>query len=184
MESRELVTGFGTGPDWETFQRVWKRVMPEEKNSPIQVALPPEQQKNNGCAASENRPQNVELEELIKQLCAGISRVEGLAGRAGVLPIWTLLYRQRAQNLRQLSTLYFLRTGKRYACPRTHSGERVEVDQMLRREYLWEERWLQYCTGWGEGTPREEERRLSRELFQQAVQRQQKIRQVLERLGG
>lgn len=183
MEPKEFITGFGAGPDWETFQRVWKRVMPDEKNSPIQVAPLPEREKKASHTTQESKPQIVELEELLKQVCAGVSRVEGTAGRKGTLPVWTLLYRQRAQNLRQLSALYFLQTGKRYACPRTYRGERMEMDRMLRQEYLWEERWAQNCTRWGEGTSREEERRLSRELFQQAVQRQKKIRQALEYLG-
>ena len=184
MESREFITGFGTGPDWETFQRVWKRVMPDEKNSLIQVAPPPKGKENEDRPAGGRKTQTVQLEELLKQICAGVKRVEGVAGRTGALPVWSALYRQRAQNLRQLGALYFLRTGKRYTCPQMHSGERMEIDQMLRREYLWEERWVQYCAEWGKETPREEERRLSRELVQQAVQRQQRIRQALERLGG
>lgn len=184
MQSREILTGFGTGPDWETFQRVWKRVMPDEKNSPIQVAAPPEGRGKKEHTIPENTTQTVELEEMMKQLCTGVNRVEKLADRAGSLPVWAFLYRQRAKNLRQLATLYFLRTGKHYACPRKHSGERMETDRMLRREYLWEEHWVQQCSAWGKQTVREEEQRLSRELLQQAGQRQQKIRQALEHLGG
>ena len=183
MEPREFITGFGTGPDWETFQRVWKRVMPDEKHSLIQVAEQPKKQNGTGHTTQEREPEAVNLEELLRQLCAGVNRVERLAGRTGMLPIWTLLYRQRSQNLKQLSTLYFLQTGKRYACPRIHNTERMEMDRMLRREYLWEERWGQYCAGWGEQITGKEVQRVSRELCQQAAQRQQKIRQALESFG-
>ena len=183
MESSQAMTGFGVGPDWETFQRVWKRVMPNEENSPVQVRRQP------GETVSQKRPESEKpkpenpLEELMRWLCTGVVRSERMAGRPGGPAIWKLLYQQRRQTMRQFGTLYFLHTGKRYSCGEYPSRERWGMDQMLRQEYLWEKRWEELCDPVIRQKEQGELAGLCVQAVQQSRQRREKIRQTLEGLA-
>ena len=182
MQSNKPMAGFGVGPDWETFQRVWKRVMPNEEHSPIQVRTRPAEEP---CKPEQIPPKmdlEGELKELMQWLCAGVSRAEEEARQPGALPLCHLLYQQRRQAMRRFGAVFFLQTGKRFSCARASRKGRMERDQMLRQEYLWERQWEEFCRRGAEYADQVELAHLCREQIRQAAQRKEKIRQTLEQM--
>ena len=183
MQENKPMAGFGVGPDWETFQRVWKRVMPNEENSPVQVRTQPEERMPPPMQPlpEQSEPEK-RLEEMMGWLWAGVRRAGRMTGQPGGLSIWNMLYQQRRQALRQFGTMYFLQVGKRYSGKGKIQESGMDLDQMLRQEYLWENRWQELCHGYDRKPGKRELERLCAEELERSRQRAEKIRQTLERM--
>ena len=171
-------------PDQETFERVWKRVMPDQSLSPVEAG----EAAGGGTQAPENASSGEDgalLARLTEQLRGALPGAQSLARRMGgrSRPLADLPGdRQRA--LRRLSALYFLLTGLRPAArPSLPPREPISLSQALREQYLWEREWGRACLA-GAGSARDGEvRELLEELARDSALRRRAIRDALERTG-
>ena len=171
-------------PDRETFERVWKRVMPDQSLSPVEAG----EAAGGGTQAPENASSGEDgalLARLTEQLRGALPGAQSLARRMGgrSRPLADLPGdRQRA--LRRLSALYFLLTGLRPAArPSLPPREPISLSQALREQYLWEREWGRACLA-GAGSARDGEvRELLEELARDSALRRWAIRDALERTG-
>lgn len=189
--------------DPEAFRRVWARVMPDQKNSPIVVKpsegypapTPPADVPPSGPeiqpepttatsdpkigAKAENGGQD--LRQLIDLAEEGAEAAQTLARRAGsgAGPL-SGLTADHKRALRQLSAAYFLETGQRYQ-PKRHTPVRSKgLIQALREQYLWEQQWAQACLQTAKCVKDASIQDLCRELAQDASLHNCAIRRVLE----
>lgn len=130
-------------PDRETFLRVWRRVMPDEAVSPVEVKgwdppRPPERPDRPG---GQERP--VTPGELMEELDRGLSRLEWLARRyPPVRPLLASL----GEDAADLRAIYYVETGRPWrGRPRPPAQGWEDIRAMLRRQYLWELGWQQLC---------------------------------------
>ena len=169
-------------PDQETFERVWKRVMPDQSLSPVTVgaagAAPAPQQ-----AAAPPGDGDLRL-SLLERGRAGAARAQALLRRAGgrSRPL-SELSADHQRALRQLSALYFLLTGEN--CPAGEAPsprELLPLPQALREQYLWEREWSGACLQGSRAAGDPALRELLEELAQDGALHGRAIRGVLERL--
>ncbi len=177
----------GTQIDPEVFRRVWNRVMPDQEHSPIQVSSP---------TPSASRPQPVQqavrpalsdaeiIRNRIEQAREGALRLQVLFrrmnGRPGARVISELAAGHR-QLLRQLTTAYFLTTGRRFQPGGMTPTVDPDLSLALREQFLWAQAWTrdslqaaQQCTEAGLRT-------LCGQLAQTGELHAQTIRALLER---
>lgn len=189
--------------DPETFRRVWARVMPDQKNSPIVVKpsegnSAPTPSADASPARRESQPEPVipgsrpdagaeaengeqDLRQLIDLAEEGAEAAQILARRAGsgAGPLSSLMADHR-RALRQLSAAYFLETGQRYQ-PKRHAPVRSKgLIQALREQYLWEQQWALACLQTAKRVKESSIQDLCRELAQDASLHNCAIRRVLE----
>ncbi|MEA4933838.1 MAG: hypothetical protein VB071_09750 [Lawsonibacter sp.] len=189
--------------DPETFRRVWERVMPDQKNSPIVVKpsegnsapapladaplagrkIQPETTASESGPDTGTEAENGEqdLRQLIDMAAEGAEAAQALARRAGSGsgPLSGLMADHR-RALRQLSAAYFLETGQRYQ-PKRHTPVRSKgLIQALREQYLWEQRWALVCLQTAKRVKEPSIQDLCRELAQDASLHNCAIRRVLE----
>ena len=183
-------------PDQETFERVWRRVMPNQELSPVAVDTPDrdpvqaeEEHTDGDTQSSQPVPQSQEdaalLLALADQVWEGISRAQTLTHRMGSRARQlSELSADHQRALRQLSALYFLLTGQRVP-PRQpiRPREALPLSQALREQYLWEQKWRQTCLLGGRQAHDGELRGLLEELAQDGALHGRAIRGVLERMG-
>ena len=189
--------------DPEAFRRVWARVMPDQKNSPIVVkpsegnaaqappadVSPAEREIQSEPAASgssqgtgpdgENGEEN--LRQLIDLAEEGAQAVQTMARRAGSgASQLSGLTADHRRALRQLSAAYFLETGQRYQ-PKSRTPVRSKgLIQALREQYLWEQQWAQACLHAAKRMKEPSIQDLCRELAQDASLHNCLIRRLLE----
>ena len=116
-------------PDRETFARVWQRVMPEPGSSPLRLRPP----KGDSTLTAGTEPLLTPLlESLSRSLsaCQRQSRQGGPAARN-----LSVLSAGQRQSLRQLSALFYLRTGAEFH-PSPAAEKLLPLPCFLRREYL------------------------------------------------
>ena len=132
-------------------------------------------------------PRQTEGEDVVLRRLMDLGQ-EGAAGgqlmarRTGSQPkALTGLVSDYRKALRQLSAAYFLATGRRYQ-PRGNTPTRSSsLDQALREQFQWEQRWIRACM---EGADRVEDptvRELCRELAREGNLHSRAIRGLLER---
>ena len=145
--------------DRETFERVWRRVMPEGSNSPIQTDPPSDERvrvqiqeewgnvEQTGLAVpgrAEMRPEpdvtclgrgSEQYATLLREMIDGetedMRTYQTLARRAGGAGTRMLgtMAADERRHAKRLSTAYFLITGERYQSP-NHNGTRPPMDLM------------------------------------------------------
>ena len=142
--------------DTDVFQRVWKRVMPDQELSPIALRAstaqasvqqavpalsplpeaPPEAAPDAPltCLGEESRPYAQTIQALMEQTQGLRRTVQRLSRRANARAGRTLnaLSSQLERELRRLSTAHFLITGERYTPSRQGKPLPVPLDQALR----------------------------------------------------
>ena len=142
--------------DTDVFQRVWKRVMPDQELSPIALRAstaqasvqqavpalsplpeaPPEAAPDAPltCLGEESRPYAQTIQALMEQTQGLRRTVQRLSRRANARAGRTLnaLSSQLERELRRLSTAHFLITGERYTPSRQGEPLPAPLDQALR----------------------------------------------------
>lgn len=179
--------------DPEVFRRVWARVMPDQRDSPILV-VPPEggQKKPAQSGAPRQKPapgksgrvqegEREQLEKMLEQLWEGSARLQELnrksGGRSRQMRAMAADYR-RAMG--QLEASWFLLTGSReWSRPKLTVVEEP-LAMGLRSQFLWEQNWRNLCLRTGERTEDPVLSRLCRRLAEESVLHGQLIRQMLE----
>lgn len=198
--------------DADTFRRVWARVMPNQRNSPIVVeprkeAAKPKQKPparpaqgsgmapvpNRGHAAGAPKPKpepgakagsaEEQLRILMDMAQEGAAAGQLLIRRAGMQgKALSGLTADRRQALRRLSAAYFLETGRRYQPKGASPALNGSLDILLRGQFLWEQRWAEACRRMASELTDRALRELCQELAQSAERRRRTIRTVLERI--
>lgn len=189
--------------DPEAFRRVWARVMPDQKNSPIVVKplegnpaqarpadVPPPgreiQSEPTTPGPSQDTGSKAENgEESLRQLIdlaeEGAEAVQTMARRAGSgASQLSGLTADHRRAMRQLSAAYFLETGQRYQPKRRTPVRSKGLIQALREQYLWEQQWAQACLQTAKRMKEESIQDLCRELAQDASLHNCVIRRLLE----
>ena len=180
--------------DPEVFRRVWARVMPDQRDSPI-VVVPRETNQSRKTkqtdgygkkpAVKENGRiedrEEEELKNMMELLWEGSSRLQMLnkksGGRNRQLQAMAADYRRA---MRQLETSWFLLTGQRgWKRPRENPREEP-LDTGLRSQFLWEQKWRALCSRIGEQTEDVLLARMCRRLAEESLLHVQLIRQILE----
>lgn len=129
--------------DPETFARVWRRVMPDQTLSPVELrtagqttapAVPP-----TGGAAEGEGTWAAMLETLMALLRAGAWQCQGLGRRAGRGGgALTAMAREQEGGLRRLAACYFLHTGTHYLPRNVRPAPYTGMVEGLRQQYLQE----------------------------------------------
>lgn len=194
--------------DPETFRRVWARVMPDQRDSPLVLSPPapavrsgnrteekkrpvPREQPNAGTQSGEQKrsvpkaedPERMErLMDLAREGAEGAGALARRMGSRGREMAGIAEDHRRA--LRRLAAAYFLMTGRRRHARGSAPGGNRDLGTELRERFLWEKRWEQACREAAEetGDPALEE--LCRELARDASLHQRAIRTTLERMWG
>ena len=172
-------------PDRETFERVWRRVMPDQSLSPVAVdgleARGTEAAEGEAASRPPIQPQRDEalLTELLEMAWSGMSSAQ-MGNRARQL---SELPGDHQRAVRQLSAFYFLLTGRPSPVRGgAASQETRPLPQALRAQYRWEREWAEACL---RGSRRAEDGEicaLLEELAQDGLLHSRTIRGVLERM--
>lgn len=194
--------------DPETFRRVWARVMPDQRDSPL-ILDPPAPPPRNGKKPEEKRknspreqrmpekqPEKAKerppklgdaerLERLMDMAGEGAAGAGNLARRMGNRGREIMgIAEDHRRLLRRLAAAYFLLTGGRRP-PDSHGpGIGRDLEAELRERFLWEKRWENVCREAAEGMEDPALKELCRDLSQNASLHQRTIRAVLERMWG
>lgn len=168
-------------PDADLFERVWKRVMPDEEKSIVEVnrqkPLQMHQHQHKPDIPAREHGEREDLQQLLTEMDEGLGQGNVIVRRvSGTWPLRSSLGRSAAR----LQTAWFLLTGEHWrGRPRQSvwSGGR----QMLRRQYIWELRFSQLCRQIAEHTRSEELRELLPALEEQSRSRREMIRELLSR---
>ena len=167
-------------PDEETFRRVWQRVMPDERVSPVVVHRPGEQQAPPPGGSIPQRPGGDEglLRQMLEETDRGLSGLGTLVRRQpGARGLWESLNGSAAQ----LRSVWFLLTGRKWSPNMQNTGRNMPVGQLLRGAYL-RELELSRLYRMGEQEFRGEDlKELMPELEQEARKRRGMIRTLLAR---
>ena len=180
--------------DPEVFRRVWARVMPNQKDSPIVVVPPAEKRRQQPArpTAAPTRPKEPEtqkeqageetlLKQLLEQLWEGSGRLQELhrrsGGRSRYMQALAADYRR---TLRQLEVSWFLLTGRRDWRRPSLSFRNEPLAMGLRTQFLWERKWRDLCLRTGEETTDPVLGRLCRQLAEESILHAQLIRSMLE----
>ena len=195
-------------PDPEVFRRVWNRVMPDQKDSPIAISPPPKPVPPKPAPprpappkppapplrpapprrpVPPPQPRQAPAGELLRSLMdmaqEGAASAALLVRRAGnqgrALASMPAAFRQ-AQ--RRLSAAYFLETGARYQPPAAAPSRSVALPQALREQFLWEQDWCRACARAAGQSSDASLQSLLRELAREGESRRQTIRALLERI--
>ena len=166
-------------PDAETFARVWKRVMPDERLSRIVVHTPEEgaDLTRNVPSVPEGKGDDIHLRPVLEALDEGLVGVEGILRRQpGAWP----LREEMGKSAAQLRAAWLLATGRTWSrADRGQSGP-GGLAQLLREQYRWELRFAQLCRE-AEAAVRAED---LREIFPEQGKSSQRRRKMLRHLLG
>ena len=177
-------------PDRETFERVWRRVMPDQSRSPVAVDGPEAHGTEAAEGEAEPRPavqrqrDEVLLTELMEMAWSGMSSAQALVRRMGNRGRQlSELPGDHQRAVRQLSAFYFILTGRPSPVRGgAASQETRPLPQALRAQYRWEREWAEACL---RGSRRAEDGEicaLLEELAQDGLLHSRTIRGVLERM--
>ena len=180
--------------DPEVFRRVWARVMPDQRDSPILV-VPPEGKgekklvkssitRQNAVSEKNHQDQEEErkqLKTMLDQMWEGYSRLQILNQRSGRRSRYLqALAGDCRRAMRQLEASWFLMTGQReWQRPKLTIPEEP-LEMGLRSQFLWEQNWRTICRQTGERTGDPVLSRLCSRLEEESVLHGQMIRQMLE----
>ena len=192
--------------DPETFRRVWARVMPDQRDSPL-VLSPPAPAPRNGKKPEpqektipwerrppEKKPEREEktaprerdeerLERLMDLSREGAEGAGALARRMGNRGREMMgIAEDHRRALRRLAAAYFLLTGHRRRPEIRSPGRHGDLEMDLRERFLWERRWENVCREAAEGAEDPALKELCRELAQDASLHQRAVRTSLERM--
>ena len=166
-------------PDAETFARVWKRVMPDERLS--QIVLHTQEE---GAGMIQNVPSvparegdDVRLRPVLEALDEGMAGVEAILRRQpGAWPLGDEMRKSAAQ----FRAAWLLTAGYPWRKGSQGQGSRGELARLLREQYRWELRFAQLCRE-AEAAVQAED---LREIFPEQAQSGQKRRKMLRHLLG
>lgn len=193
--------------DPETFRRVWERVMPDQKNSPIVVPPAPNGGKTPPRPGERERtgrpgpgpgwsgpgaPRREETaargdEEALHRLMdlaqEGVLSAQTLVRRGGNRgKSLTILAEDDRRALRRLSALCFLTTGRRYQPKGTATPWQGTLEQGLRERFWWEQEWVRACRELEQQTREDNLRELCGELAREGMAHGRLIRGILEQM--
>ena len=195
--------------DRETFERVWRRVMPEGMDSPIQIDPPADErvlamrQEELGASLAPLHREAVQPEqdvcclgrgsepyaELLREMIDGETEdyrtYQALARRAGGSGNRMLgaMAADERRHAKRLGTAYFLITGERYQSPNMN-GSRPPMDLMtgLREQFIQEQRGAAAYQGAAQENGDPCLRQLFRELAREEQSHARMIRSLLEQM--
>lgn len=196
MEQKQTADGLNMPlPDQETFDRVWRRVMPDQEHSPVAVNAPepsasapaqaqPEEEPSAQTGEKEtSSPDETLLQGLMELAQEGMGGAQAIFRRTGSRTRQLSdLAADHRRALRQLATLYFLLTGRRFRPKAAAPVRGGELPAALREQFLWERDWVRACL---EGAERAQDRALQelcQELAQDGALHGRAIRAMLERM--
>lgn len=192
MEQQQELTALARQqPDPEVFRRVWDRVMPDQRDSPLVVAtaaevpapspapepsptpvsapapppaLPPEEPL---CLGEGSRGETETLKALMAQAQEGAAAGQLLVRRGGPgARAMAALAGDHRRAFRQLSAAYFLITGRRHRPAAPPLNLPASLPLALRDQFVREQKWERACLQ----AVRESEDACLRELYQELAQ--------------
>lgn len=197
------------GCDQEVFDRVWRRVMNEGDERPIQTDPPADEQAQqlrlNGQEMGLALPRREEVRPeqdvsclgqgstmyapLLREMMDGATEdfrtYQALARRAGGngTRMLSTMAADKRRHTKRLGAAYFLITGERYQSPNMN-GSRPPMDLMtgLREQFIQEQRGAAAYEGAARETSDPCLRQLFRELGQEAMGHSRMIRSLLEQM--
>lgn len=146
METQEVFSPLSPQHlDPEVFRRVWNRVMPDQKDSPIVLASTARSQ-----PSKPRRPAPAEepvppLPALLEESRIGVLQAQALVRRTGGNRALSQLAASRQQAMRQLNASHFLATGQRFQSSAPVPSPPADLAQALRGQFLWEQQWARNC---------------------------------------
>ena len=165
-------------PDAEMFARVWKRVMPDESLSRIEVHTSDGQKEYMGPPELTTSPPPDDREllwEVLEEMDRGQARAGEIRRRdPGAWPLGENMERSSVQ----LRAAWLLLTGQRWNATRYRpvSGNMAEL---LREQYLWELRFSELCRQAGKKLQRADVAEVMPEQESASVRRRRMLRHML-----
>lgn len=183
METREgFAPLYPQHLDPEAFRRVWNRVMPDQKDSPIVLAPPTPRKQPPNPSPPAAPPKAPDLPELLEELRSALLQAQLLARRTGGNRALLQLAAHRQQALRQLNTAWFLTTGRRFRSHTQPVPPSGDLAQALREQFLWEQKWARDTLAAAEAAKDPSLAQQLRELSHGSQPRLRTIRSLLERM--
>lgn len=183
METREgFAPLYPQHLDPEAFRRVWNRVMPDQKDSPIVLTPPAPRKPQPKPPHPAPRPEAPSLKELLEELRSALLQAQLLARRTGGNRALLQLAAHRQQALRQLNTAWFLTTGRRFQSHTQPPPPSADLAQALREQFLWEQKWARDSLAAAEAAKDPSLAEQLRELSYGSQPRLRTIRSLLERM--
>lgn len=173
-------------PDEETFRRVWRRVMPDEKNSPIVVHPPGPKQRpqtqNQPRQRTEAPEQPEEDQELLRRM---LEMLDDGVGSAAVIVhrqpgAWPLQDSLRKSAV-QARSAWFLMTGRRWEGRPRPADRNMRQGWLLREQYIREVEFSRLCRDGAQHSRGEAVREISPGLEAASRRRREMIRNLLTR---
>jgi hypothetical protein len=172
-------------PDEETFRRVWQRVMPDERVSPIvvhgpgqggagpQIPSPPRPQ-GQGTGGDEGL-----LRQMLEELDRSLSAIGGIVRRyPGAKGLWESLNRSASR----LRSAWFLLTGRRWMGRPGDTGRNVPPGSLLREQYVRELELSRLYRAGRQEFRGEDLKEILPELEKASLRRREMIRGLLSRI--
>jgi len=167
--------------DPDVFRRVWNRVMPDQKDSPI-VLSPAKPGRTPAPPPPKPQPAPPTPEQLLEQLRSAVLQAQVLARRTGGNRALAQLSAHRQQDLRRLSAAWFLSTGRRLQSHGQPPPPPADLAQALREQFLWEQAWQRNTLAAAEQLVDPALAQQLRDLSQNSQPRLRTIRTLLERM--
>ena len=162
-------------PDAELFARVWKRVMPDESMSPIEVHRP---EKGPAEPPKPERDDREWLREVLEEMEAGHGRAGAILRRdPGAWP----LEENTRKSMAQLRAAWLLLTGERWRSRGDGRSYRGSMENLLREQFLWELRLSALCRQAGEELKGAEAAEIMPEQEMGSLKRRRMLRHMLAR---
>ena len=175
QDDQELV------PDAELFARVWKRVMPDESMSPIEVHQPGRYiptEKRPAVPPKAGQDDRAWLREVLEEMEAGHGRAGAILRRdPGAWPLEENMRKSAAQ----LRAAWLLLTGERWRSRGDGRSYRGSMENLLREQFLWELRLSAMCRQAGEELKSAEAAEIMPEQEMESRKRRRMLRHMLAR---
>lgn len=168
-------------PDAELFARVWKRVMPDESMSLIEVHRPEghaPKEKGSAVPPKPRRDDREWLREVLEEMEAGLGRAGDILRRdPGAWPLEENMRKSAAQ----LRAAWLLLTGERWRSRAEGRPYRGSMENLLREQYLWELRLSGLCRQAGEELKSADGAEIMPEQESESRKRRRMLRHMLAR---
>ena len=172
-------------PDEETFRRVWQRVMPDERVSPIVVHGPgqggnaPQMPPAPGPQGQNTGGDEGLLRQMLEELDRSLTGVGSLARRyPGTKRLWDSLNRSASR----LRSVWFLLTGRRWMGRTGEAVRGVPAGVLLREQYVRELELSRLYRAGRQAFRGEDLKEILPELEQASLLRREMIRELLSRI--
>lgn len=182
MQEWEVLEQLTGQVDPEMFARVWRRVMPEGRESPIEVDLPPRPEREKNCVSGASFEESGQIMLRLYALAGECRWGYRELGRRGVGRQASIMEEQCRRAQRRLEALLYACTGRGIPEHRPGTAWGGSARELLRVQYGREMEWERLCRRLSRYSQSADAGGLAGELAREGLRRAAAVREMLERL--